>query len=58
MGSSGISQGIKRRTRVLGTFPHEASWLRLVSVVLTEIDEQWQVGRTCLTLEAEDPLPW
>ena len=53
-----VSQEIKRRTRVVGTFPHEASCLRLVSAILMEIDEKWQVGRTYLNLNAEDPLPW
>lgn len=53
-----VSQEVKRRTRVVGIFPHEASCLRLVSAILMEIDEKWQVGRTYLTLDADDPLPW
>ncbi len=53
-----VSREVKRRTRVVGIFPHEASCLRLVSAILMEIDEKWQLGRTYLNLEAEDPLPW
>jgi transposase-like protein len=53
-----VSQEVKRRTRVVGIFPHEASCLRLVSTILMEIDEKWQVGRRYLNLKAEAPLPW
>ena len=53
-----VSQEVKRRTHVVGIFPHEASCLRLVSAILMEIDEKWQVGRTYLNPETEDPLPW
>jgi transposase-like protein len=53
-----VSEEVKRRTRVVGIFPHEASCLRLVSAILMEIDEKWQVGRRYLNLEAEAPLPW
>jgi transposase-like protein len=33
---------IKRRTRVSGLFPNEASLLRLVSAVLMEVSEEWE----------------
>jgi transposase-like protein len=53
-----VSQESKRRTRVVGIFSHEASCLRLVSAILMEIDEKWQVGRRYLNLKAEAPSPW
>ena len=36
---------IRRRTRVVGIFPNEASCLRLISAVLMEISEDWQIGK-------------
>jgi transposase-like protein len=36
---------ISRRTRVVGIFPNEASCLRLISAVLMEISEYWQIGK-------------
>ena len=36
---------IRRRTRVVGIFPNEASCLRLVSAILMEITEEWQIGK-------------
>ena len=53
-----VSQEIKRRTRVVGIFPNEASCLRLVSAILMEIDEQWQIGRTYVRFEKEHRSPW
>ena len=40
-----INQAIRRRTRVVGIFPNEASCLRLVSAILMEISEEWQIGK-------------
>ncbi len=40
-----INQEIRRRTRVVGIFPNEASCLRLVSAILMEISEEWQFGK-------------
>jgi transposase-like protein len=40
-----LNEEIKRRTRVAGLFPNEASALRLVSAVLMEISEDWETGR-------------
>ncbi len=43
-----INKEIKRRTKVVGIFPNEASCLRLVSALLIEIDEDWMQGRKYL----------
>lgn len=40
-----VNKEIKRRTRVVGVFPNEASCLRLVSALLMEISEDWQIGK-------------
>ncbi len=47
-----IHKEIKRRTRVATLFPNEAALLRLVSAILMEVSEEWECGRTYLTLEA------
>ncbi len=39
-----VNKEIRRRTRVLGIFPNEASCLRLISAMLMEISEEWQIG--------------
>jgi len=40
-----VNREIRRRTRVVGIFPNEASCLRLVSALLMEISEEWQTGK-------------
>lgn len=40
-----INKEIRRRTRVVGVFPNEASCLRLVPALLMEISEEWQIGK-------------
>lgn len=40
----------KRRTRVAGLFPNEASALRLVSAVAMEISDEWETIRKYLTM--------
>ncbi len=45
-----LNEEIKRRTRVAGLFPNEASALRLVSAVLMEISEDWETNRKYLTM--------
>jgi putative transposase len=45
-----LNEEIKRRTRVAGLFPNDASALRLVSAVLMEISEDWETGRKYLTM--------
>ena len=44
-----LNREVKRRTRVASIFPNEASCLRLVSAVLMEISDDWQVGKAYLT---------
>ena len=46
-----LNKEIKRRTRVATLFPNEASLLRLVSAVLSEISDEWETQRTYLTME-------
>ena len=41
-----LNQEIKRRTRVATLFPNEASLLRLVSTVLSEISDEWETQQT------------
>jgi transposase-like protein len=46
-----VNQEIRRRTRVVGIFPNEASCLRLVTAVLMEISDEWETGRTYMTFD-------
>jgi putative transposase len=46
-----VNEEIRRRTRVVGIFPNEASCLRLVSALLMELDEEWQTGRAYVTFD-------
>ena len=46
---------LKRRTRVAGIFPNEASLLRLVSARLMEISEDWETGKIYLNMQNEEP---
>jgi putative transposase len=48
-----LNKELKRRTRVAGLFPNEASALRLVSAVAMEISEEWETNRKYLTMEPE-----
>ena len=50
-----VNLEIKRRTRVAGLFPNEASLLRLVSALLTETSEEWETGKTYLNMENQIP---
>ena len=45
-----LNQEIKRRTRVATLFPNEASLLRLVSAILNEFSDDWETGKTYLTM--------
>jgi len=46
-----VNQELKRRTRVASLFPNEASLLRLVSALLTEISDEWETGKVYLNME-------
>jgi putative transposase len=46
-----LNRQIRRRTRVAGLFPNEASLLRLVSAVLSEISDEWETGKIYLSTE-------
>jgi putative transposase len=46
---------IERRTRVISIFPNEAACLRLITAILMEMDEEWQIGKIYLTLTEEMP---
>lgn len=50
-----VNLELRRRTRVAGLFPNEASLLRLVSALLQEVDDEWQSGRVYLTMKAKQP---
>jgi len=52
--SENLNKQIKRRTRVAGLFPNEASVLRLVTAVLMETSEEWETGRAYLNLTTQD----
>ncbi len=43
-----VNKQVRRRTRIAGLFPNEASLLRLASAVLMEISEEWETGRRYL----------
>lgn len=45
-----LNEELKRRTRVAGLFPNDASLLRLVSAVLMEVSEDWETNRKYLTM--------
>lgn len=49
-----VNREIRRRTRVVGIFPNEASCLRLISAVLMEISEEWQIGKKCCASKSLD----
>ena len=46
-----LSKEVKRRTRVAGLFPNEASLLRLVTAILAEVSEEWETGCTGLQID-------
>ena len=47
-----FNQEIRRRTRVVGVFPNEASCLRLVSALEMETSDEWEAGKVYLSLIA------
>jgi putative transposase len=51
-----VNQELKRRTRVAGLFPNEASLLRLVTALLNEISDEWQTTKVYLNMDNQ-PQP-
>lgn len=41
---------LRRRTRVAGMSPKEASLLRLVTAILVELSDDWETGMRDLTI--------
>ncbi|MCH7229161.1 IS256 family transposase, partial [Haloferula sp. A504] len=52
--SENLNLQIKRRTRVAGLFPNEASVLRLVTAILMDTSEEWETGRAYLSLTTDN----
>jgi len=44
-----VNKEIRRRTRVVGIFPHEDACLRLVSAITMEISDEWEAGKAYLS---------
>ncbi len=44
-----LNQEIKRRSRVVGIFPNEASCLRLTTAVVMELSEEWLLAKRYLS---------
>ncbi|HMW19344.1 MAG TPA: IS256 family transposase [Nitrospira sp.] len=44
-----LNQEIRRRTRVVGIFPNEASCLRLVTALAMETSDEWEAGKVYLS---------
>ncbi|GLG02821.1 hypothetical protein Alches_28630 [Alicyclobacillus hesperidum subsp. aegles] len=47
-----LNEEIRRRERVIDIFANRESAIRLIGVLLMEIDEAWTTGRRCLDMEA------
>ncbi|HNM20546.1 MAG: IS256 family transposase [Kouleothrix sp.] len=45
-----LNQEIRRRTRVVGVFPNEASCLRLVTALAMETSDEWETGKVYLSM--------
>jgi len=48
-----INKELKRRTRVVGAFPSESSFMRLGVSVLIDIDEEWLTTKRYLSMDAD-----
>ena len=48
-----INKELKRRSRVVGAFPNDASLLRLGVAILMDINEEWLTGRKYLSMDKE-----
>jgi putative transposase len=52
-GSERINKELKRRTRVVGTFPNDESFMRLAVSILMDVNEEWLTGRKYLTMDVK-----
>ena len=48
-----INKELKRRTRVVGAFPSENSFMRLGVSVLIDINEEWLTAKKYLSMDAD-----
>jgi putative transposase len=48
-----INKELKRRTRVVGAFPNDSSFLRLGVSVLIDINEEWMTAKRYLSMDAD-----
>jgi len=48
-----VHKELKRRSRKIGAFPNDASWFRLVSSILIDINEEWITGNRYLSVKSE-----
>jgi transposase-like protein len=48
-----LNRELKRRTAVATLFPNEASLLRLVTAMVAEVSDEWEIGRAYLVMESE-----
>lgn len=47
-----LNQELRRRTRVVGVFPNEASCLRLITALAMETSDEWEAGKLYLSLNS------
>ena len=47
-----LNREIRRRTNVIGIFPNESSYVRLVTTYLMEYAEDWSVSKAYLSRES------
>jgi putative transposase len=52
MASSGASEEIRRRERVIRNFPNRESAMRLLGALLMEQDEAWSTGKRYFDMTA------
>ncbi|PNH21015.1 hypothetical protein B6K86_02900, partial [Lachnospiraceae bacterium] len=51
-----LNREIRRRTSVIGIFPHESSYVRLVTAYLMEYSEDWSSSRAYIKEESMSAL--
>lgn len=52
-----LNKEIRRRTKVIGIFPNQESYVRLVSIYLMEYSEDWSVSRSYLSQASLAEIP-